>query len=149
MTWAPHVTVATVVCRNNRFLMVYEDTESGPAYNQPAGHLEPNETLDAAAERETLEETGWVVRPTGVLAVSLLKAANGITYVRTTFIAEAIEEVKHALLDTGIIRAAWLSYDEIVAHKRILRSPLVLADVELYRSGIRYPLELVRSLTVE
>lgn len=149
MTWAPHVTVATVVCRHNRFLMVYENTESGPAYNQPAGHLEPNETLDAAAARETLEETGWVVRPAAVLAVSLFKAANGITYMRTTFVAQAIEQVRHAVLDAGIIRAEWLSYDEIVAHKRILRSPLVLADVERYKSGIRYPLELVRSLAVE
>ncbi|RZA05142.1 MAG: NUDIX domain-containing protein, partial [Moraxellaceae bacterium] len=71
MTWAPHVTVATIVERDNRFLMVYEEADGALVYNQPAGHLDPNETLQDAAIRETFEETGWTVKLTGVVGVNL------------------------------------------------------------------------------
>src|SRR5688572_31807102 len=67
MTWAPHVTVATIIERDDRFLMVYEEADGKKVYNQPAGHLDPNETLQEAAIRETLEETGWTVELTGVV----------------------------------------------------------------------------------
>lgn len=102
MTWAPHVTVATIVERDNRFLMVYEEADGKKVYNQPAGHLDPNETLKDAAVRETLEETGWTVSLTGVVGVNLYTApSNGITYLRTTFIAEALSHDQTRQLDTG------------------------------------------------
>lgn len=150
MTWFAHVTVATVTIIDDRYLMVYEHTDTGPAYNQPAGHLEENETLQEAAIRETLEETGWRVSLTGVVGVHVYKApANGVTYVRITFAAEPVSLINNAQLDKGIIEALWLTYEEIVALKTQLRSPLVLADIERLRSGQISPLDLVRDIQVQ
>jgi 8-oxo-dGTP pyrophosphatase MutT (NUDIX family) len=144
MTWAPHVTVATIIERDNRFLMVYEEADGKLVYNQPAGHLDPDETLHQAAIRETLEETGWTVKLTGVVGVNLYTApSNGITYFRTTFIGEAISHDANRLLDTGIIEAVWLTYEELLERKDQLRSPMTLQIVEEYRAGRRFSLEVV------
>jgi ADP-ribose pyrophosphatase YjhB (NUDIX family) len=144
MTWAPHVTVATIVERNNRFLMVYEEADGKKVYNQPAGHLEPHETLSEAAMRETLEETGWRVAITGLLGVNLYVApSNGVTYMRTTFIAAALSQDANRKLDTGIIEALWLSYEEILARKEQLRSPMTLQILEDYRAGKHFPLQVI------
>lgn len=144
MTWAPHVTVATVIERDGRFLFVYEESDGKKVYNQPAGHLDPDETLAEAALRETLEETGWTVKLTGVVGVNLYTApSNGITYMRTTFIADAISQDQTRPLDTGIIEAVWLTYEELLARKDQLRSPMTLQIIEDYRSGRRFPLEVV------
>lgn len=144
MTWAPHVTVATIIERDNRYLMVYEEADGTKVYNQPAGHLDPNETLQTAAVRETLEETGWTVKLTGVVGLNLYTApSNGITYFRTTFIAEAISHDPQRPLDTGILAAVWLTYEELVARKDQLRSPMTLQIIEEYRAGRRFPLEVV------
>jgi 8-oxo-dGTP pyrophosphatase MutT (NUDIX family) len=144
MTWAPHVTVATIIERDNRFLMVYEEADGRKVYNQPAGHLDPDETLKEAAIRETLEETGWTVKLTGVVGVNLYTApSNGITYCRTTFIAEALSHDANYALDTGIIEAVWLTYEELVARKDQLRSPMTLQILEEYRAGRRFSLEVV------
>lgn len=144
MTWAPHVTVATIVERDDRYLMVYEEAENRRVYNQPAGHLEPNETLIEAALRETREETGWTVKVTGVVGVNLYTApSNGITYFRTTFIAEPISLDAGQPLDTGILEAVWLTYEEILARKDQLRSPMTLQIIEEYRAGRRFPLNVI------
>jgi len=144
MTWAPHVTVATIIERDNRFLMVYEEADGKKVYNQPAGHLDPNETLKAAAIRETLEETGWTVTLTGVVGVNLYTApSNGITYLRTTFIGEPVSHDQTRQLDTGIIEAVWLSYEELLARKDQLRSPMTLQIIEEYLAGRRFPLNVV------
>lgn len=144
MTWAPHVTVATIIERDNRFLMVYEESDGKKVYNQPAGHLDPNETLHEAAIRETLEETGWNVQLTGVVGVNLYTApSNGITYFRTTFIAEALNHDANRPLDTGIIEAVWLTYEQLLERKDQLRSPMTLQIIEDYRAGRRFPLNVV------
>ncbi len=144
MTWAPHVTVATIIERDNRYLMVYEEADGHKVYNQPAGHLDPNETLQEAAIRETLEETGWHVSLTGVVGVNLYTApSNGVTYLRTTFIANAVNHDAQRTLDTGIIEAVWLTYEELVARKDQLRSPMTLQIIEEYRAGRRFPLEVI------
>jgi 8-oxo-dGTP pyrophosphatase MutT (NUDIX family) len=144
MTWAPHVTVATIIERDNRFLMVYEDADGQLVYNQPAGHLDPDETLQQAAVRETLEETGWAIKLTGVVGVNLYIApSNGITYCRTTFIGEAVSHDVNCRLDTGIIEAVWLTYEELVERKDQLRSPMTLQIIDEYRAGRRFPLEVV------
>ncbi|WP_341938402.1 NUDIX hydrolase [Marinimicrobium sp. C2-29] len=146
MSWAPHVTVATVVERNGRFLFVYEEAEGRRVYNQPAGHLEPNESLTDAAVRETLEETRWQVRPTALLGIGLYRApANGVTYLRHTFAAEAVEEHPQRPLDEGIIEPRWLTRDELLARESEWRSPMVLQAVDDFLDGKRYPLELLRS----
>ncbi len=146
MTWAPHVTVATIIERDGKFLMVYEEADGKKVYNQPAGHLDPNETLQQAAIRETLEETGWTVELTGVVGINLYVApSNGVTYLRTTFIAEVISQDTERKLDTGIIAAVWLSYEEILALKKELRSPMTLEILEDYRGGKRFPLNIADS----
>ncbi len=146
--WQPHVTVATVIVRGGRYLLVEErDKHSGElVFNQPAGHLEQGETLAAAALRETLEETGWEVRLQGILGVALYTApANDVTYCRTTFLAEPIGPVAGAILDTDIHAVHWLDYEAIRANSARMRSPLVLASIELHRRDICYPLDLIYS----
>lgn len=144
MTWAPHVTVATIIERDNRYLMVYEESDGKKVYNQPAGHLDPNETLYEAAIRETLEETGWTIQLTGVVGVNLYTApSNNITYFRTTFIGDAVSHDTNRTLDTGIIEAVWLTYEELLERKDQLRSPMTLQIIEDYRTGRRFPLNVV------
>jgi len=137
MTWCPHVTVATVVERDGQFLLVEEYSGEHLVYNQPAGHLDPNETLPQAALRETLEETGYRVELIGYCGVTLYTApSNGVTYVRHTFAARVIEAVKDAKLDDGIVGPVWLSRAEIAASNK-LRSPIVLTTIDQY---INHPL---------
>ncbi|HUH38291.1 MAG TPA: NUDIX hydrolase [Spongiibacteraceae bacterium] len=145
MEWYPHVTVATVIERDSRFLLVEEVAEGGRVViNQPAGHLDPDETLPAAALRETLEETGWDVQLEGVVGIALYTApANGVTYLRTTFWGRALAERADAQLDTGILRALWLTRDELQALRGQWRSPLVGQVVDQYLNGQRYPLSIL------
>ncbi len=144
MNWAPHVTVATIVERDGRFLLVYEEADGKQVYNQPAGHLDPNETLQEAAIRETLEETAWHVTLTGVVGVNLYEApSNGVTYLRTTFIAEALTRDTERALDTGIIEAVWLTYEEILERRAQLRSPMTLQIIDEYRAGRRFPMDVI------
>ncbi len=144
--WYAHVTVATVVEKDGRFLLVEERSNGDLVINQPAGHLDPDEDLAQAAVRETLEETGWHIQVEGILGIALHKApGNGITYHRTTFYASALEHEPGRELDAGIERALWLSYKEMQARSDNMRSPLVMAAVEQYLDGHRYPLNLIYS----
>jgi len=146
MTWAPHVTVATVVEQDGRFLLVHEHSNGKTVYNQPAGHLEPGESLIQAAVRETLEETRWQVEPTSLLGIGLYRApANGVTYLRHTFAARPLQERPDSPLDPDIIEPRWLTRDELLAVKDQWRSPMVMQAVDDYLNGTRYPLELLRS----
>ena len=142
--WYAHVTVATVVEQDGRFLLVEEHSPDGLVINQPAGHLEPGESLQEAAGRETLEETGWHVEIQGLLGLALYTApGNDVTYHRTTFYARALHREEERKLDTGIIRCLWLSYEEMQAESARMRSPLVLAAVDQYRGGLCTPLEFI------
>ncbi len=149
MRWFPHATVATVIHRDGQFLMVKEHTAQGIAYNQPAGHLEKDESLIDAAIRETLEETGWHVEITHLLAIHRFVAPEGgETYLRTTFIAQALHPKENATLDDGIIGAEWLSKEALIQKTCEpdvcrLRSDLVLHDIELFEAGVRFPLALL------
>ena len=147
--WHAHTTVATIVERDNQFLMVHELSDGLTVYNQPAGHLEEGETLIDACIRETHEETGWRVKPTFFLGINQYRSPiNNVTYMRHTFIAEAIELDQNATLDEDIIEASWLSYDEIIANKGKLRSQVVLSDIEQYRKGVRLDLQYVKFFNV-
>jgi 8-oxo-dGTP pyrophosphatase MutT (NUDIX family) len=144
--WTPHVTVATVIEDRGRYLLVEErDKVTGElVFNQPAGHLEPDETVQQAALRETLEETGWEVALTGILGMALYTApGNGTTYYRTTFLASPIAPVKGAVLDTDIHAIHWLDYEAIIENSARMRSPLVLASIVQHRRGICFPLDLI------
>ena len=146
----PAVTVATVVEREGLFLLVEEETRAGNKLNQPAGHLEPAETLPEAAARETLEETGWRVVPTALIGVYRWEAPDhGATYVRFSFAGDAREHDATRPLDTGIVRALWLSYEEIAARRADHRSPLVMRCIDDYRAGKRWPLGFVTEIGPE
>ncbi len=150
MDWTPHVTVATVIEQNGRFLMVEETVDGIVVINQPAGHLENNESLIDAAIRETLEETAWEIRINAVLGLSLYRSPNsGITYHRTTFTGSALRQIPEQALDKGILRALWMSHQDIVDNSHQLRSPLVLQSVEQYLSGRSYPLDLIDDAGVQ
>lgn len=145
MDWQPHITVATIVEDNGRFLMVEESKGGRNVLNQPAGHLDPNETLIEAAVRETLEETGWDVEPTGVLGIYLYTApSNGVTYQRVCFIAKALRHHADYQLDDGIVCAKWLTREELIAQREHWRSELIMRCIDDYLDGKRFGLELIR-----
>ena len=147
MPWHPHTTVATLVEKDGTFLMVEEDDDGRTVFNQPAGHLDEDESLFDAAVRETLEETAWYVTLTNFLGTYVYKGANnGVTYVRHCFIAKADQHDPRCSLDDGIIAAHWLSADEIFADSFPARSPLVTKTLEDYLSGRRLPLDTLYHL---
>jgi len=145
--WRPHVTVATVVPRDGRFLLVEESVRGRIVLNQPAGHLDPDESLHAAAIRETLEETGWEVELTCLLGVQQWSSPSGRQFVRFTFAAEAIRHDATRPLDDGILRALWMTREEIAAAAPRLRSPMVLAGVDDWLGGRRLPLDAISYLS--
>ena len=147
MVWKPRVTVAVVAERQNRFLMVEEKIQGAVRFNQPAGHLEDDESLVNAAVRECLEETAWQFQPEALIGVYRWRsAAQNDTYLRVTFCGSCIDEDSQRPLDTGIIAAHWLTLEEIRSRADLLRSPLVIKSIEDYLDGRRYPLELLTDL---
>jgi ADP-ribose pyrophosphatase YjhB (NUDIX family) len=146
--WRPHVTVATVVPRDGRFLLVEEDVRGRVVLNQPAGHLDPDEPLQAAAVRETLEETGWDIELDCLLCVQQWQnSESGRHFVRFTFAGRPLRHHPERALDDGILRAIWLSREEIAAESERLRSPMVLASVDDWLAGHRLPLDAIRYLS--
>jgi 8-oxo-dGTP pyrophosphatase MutT (NUDIX family) len=145
MGWYPHITVATLVCRQNDFLLVEEWEESALVLNQPAGHLDENESLEDAAVRETLEETGWRVQLRHITGIYLYTAPRtGITYLRTCYLADPIEQTRRPL-DEGIERIIWMTRDQIAQESSRWRGPLVLKCIDDHLAGHSYPLSLVHS----
>ena len=146
----PALTVASIVERDGRFLLVCEQTSAGLRLNQPAGHLEGGESLAAGAVRETLEESAWRVEPVALVGIYRWEAPdNGATFVRFAYAARPIARVPDHPLDPDIVEAVWLGYDEIVARRAEHRSPLVLRCIDDYRSGRRYPLSMVSDVIGE
>lgn len=142
--WCPRATVATVVVEQERYLLVEErPTGAESVYNQPAGHLEPGESLLDGARRETFEETGWHVELTHYLGVALWTSPSGLTFLRHSFVAKTRHFDPTAALDQAIIATHWLSYQDILALRAHLRSPLVLTTIEHYRKGLTGPLSMV------
>lgn len=145
--WKPSVTVAAVAERNGHFLLVEEDTSEGVRFNQPAGHLDPHESLEEAVVRETLEETAHDFTPTALVGMYMsryvsARTGHDVTYLSFTFCGEVGAKHDQAL-DVGILRAVWMSYDELVATREKHRSPSVLQRVDDYLAGKRAPLSLL------
>ena len=142
--WKPNVTVAAMIERNGQFLLVEEQTRDGLRFNQPAGHLDPGESLLHAASREALEETAYEFTPESLLGIYQFKGgADDITYMRFCFTGSASGPVPGRTLDTGIVRAVWMNVDEIRATASRHRTPLVMRCIEDYLAGRRYPLNLI------
>ncbi|MCL2658515.1 MAG: NUDIX hydrolase [Betaproteobacteria bacterium] len=145
MSWSAHVTVAAIVEHAGRFLLVEEETADGARFNQPAGHLDEGESLVEACARETLEETAHRFQPEQLVGIYQWPRSGGdITYVRFTFAGRLDGEEPGRALDTGILRALWMTRDEIAACQARHRNPLVLRCVDDYLAGRRYPLDLIR-----
>lgn len=144
--WQPDVTVATVVVRDGRLLMVEERANGALVLNQPAGHLEPDESLVDAALRETREETGWDVRLTAFVGAYQWRAPTGRHYLRFAFAAEPVAHDASLPLDTGIVRTLWLTPSELEAASARHRSPLVWQAASDYLSGRRHPLSMLQQL---
>lgn len=147
MRWLAHVTVATIVEDQGRFLLVEEmSADKKHVFNQPAGHLEANESLIEAAVRETLEETGWDVELTAVTGIYLYTApSNGVTYQRVCFAARPLRHHPERALDDGILGARWMTREELAVQPERWRSHLVLRCIDDYLKGERFPLSLIRS----
>lgn len=144
----PRVTVASVVERDGRFLVVEEHPDSGGGLviNQPAGHVEHGETLLEAVARETFEETAWRFTPEFLVGIYLWAHPNKqISYLRVCFGGTAYGHEPDSPLDEGIERAVWLTRDELQAQSERLRSPLVLGVIDDYLAGERYPLGVLKS----
>ena len=144
MIWKPNVTVAAVVMRDGKFLLVEEETDAGLAFNQPAGHLEAGESLIDAVVRETLEETAYHFKPTHLVGIYNWKhPTKDVTYLRFAFGGELRAYEAGRQLDDGIVAARWLTLDEVKETQDRHRSPLILRCIEDLSAGKSYPLDLL------
>ena len=141
--WKPNVTVAAVIERAGRYLMVEELTREGLRVNQPAGHLEDGESLIDACRRETLEETAHHFIPEYLVGIYRWRHPEGATYLRFTFGGTLLGEEPGRALDEGIVRALWLTAEEVAESRDRHRNPLVAQCLADYRAGRRYPLALI------
>lgn len=148
--WKPSVTVAAIIEREGRFLMVEEHSGDGLRINQPAGHLEAGESLLEAVVREALEESAHVFTPTALVGtylsrnVASSRGGLSVTYLRFAF-AGSVGAALERPLDQGIVRTVWMTRAELAACAERHRSPLVLRCVDDYLNGQRAPLELVQA----
>ena len=145
--WKPSVTVAAVIERNGRFLLVEEETSDGVRFNQPAGHLDPNETLMEAVARETLEEAAHDFTPTALLGMYMSRYVSSrtgldVTYLRFAFTGQLGQQHDRPL-DHGILRTVWMTRDEMLSCEDKHRSPLVLRCVDDYLAGQQAPLSII------
>ena len=146
MVWKPHVTVAAIIERHHQFLLVEEHTNNGVAFNQPAGHLEPGESLFDAIQREVSEETAWQFTPEYITTIQLWrKNPDAPSFLRVCFAGTCHSFQAEQSLDEDIIATHWLTRDEIVAKKNTLRSPLVLTTIDQYLQGEHHPLSLLKT----
>jgi len=149
----PSTTVAAIIERDGRFLLVEEETPEGLRLNNPAGHLDAGESLLQACARETLEETAFDFTPKALVGVYLARvqmpasaARQGgadISYLRFAFCGDLGALDAERPLDTPIVRTLWMTPDEVRSSACLHRSPLLVQCMEDYLAGRRYPLELL------
>ena len=142
------MTVAAIVERDGRYLLVEEHTPEGLRLNNPAGHLDPGESPEQAVVRETLEETAHAFAPEALVGIYLSRfqrADEDITYLRMAFCGTVIGFDPDRALDDGIVRALWLTPDEVRRSAERHRSPLVLRCIEDHLAGLRHPLSLIQT----
>lgn len=145
--WKPNTVVAAIIETNGKFLIVEETSGGHTVFNQPAGHLDEGESLLNAVVRETLEETAWHFEPEAITGIYRWpNPDNHCTYLRFCFCGKAVKHEPERELDTGIIRAVWLTRDELMAEPSKLRSPMVITVIDDYLAGIRHPLNLITDL---
>lgn len=148
--WKPSVTVAAIIERDGRYLLVEEHTPEGLKLNNPAGHLDPGETPQQGVVREALEETARVFVPEALVGVYLSRfqrpaAGEDVTYLRFAFGGTVGEADPARTLDEGIVRTLWLTLDEVRASRERHRSGLVLRCIEDHAAGRRFPLDAIHA----
>lgn len=142
--WKPHATVAAIIEEDGKFLMVEEMSAGKLVYNQPAGHLDPGESLLTAAIRETQEETARQFTPEYISGIYRWdQNSSNRCFLRVTFVGSCTNHDEKQQLDDGIIRALWMSREELAAQPEKLRSPMVLRCIDDYLEGKKYPLDLL------
>lgn len=147
MIWKPDVTVAAIAEQNGRFLMVEEHVGNRLVINQPAGHLEVNESFTHAVIRETLEETAWTFVPDAVTGIYLWQhPERNVSFLRITFSGIVKDHDAERPLDHGIKRTLWLTRDELSQKESQLRSPMVIKCIDDYIAGIRHPISVLTHL---
>lgn len=134
------LTVAAIVRHAERFLMVEEIARGERVINQPAGHVEPGETILEAVVRETREETAWQFTPTGLIGMYYWPHNDGRTTLRFAFCGTVDNHADNQLLDDGILAARWLGVDEL-SRRPDLRSPLVMRSIDDFNQHAPLPLE--------
>ena len=148
--WKPNVTVAAIIEQGGHFLLVEEHTRDGLKLNNPAGHLDPGESPQDACVREVLEETAYDFTPTALVGVYLNRftktgSEEDLTYLRFAFAGQVDAHHAERALDTGIVRALWMTADELRACPERHRSPLLLRGLDDYLAGQRFALSLVQT----
>ncbi|WP_434926390.1 NUDIX hydrolase [Shewanella sp. HL-SH2] len=145
--YKPNTTVASVIHCSGKFLLVEEWIDGQKRYNQPAGHLEANETIIAACKREVLEETGLNITPSGLVGIYQFTAANDVEFVRFSFCVELPVQVTAIPQDSVITATHWFTRDEISSKSTQMRSPLVLKSIDdfLDQQGQHYPLDVLNA----
>ena len=147
--WKPHVAAATVIEREGRYLCVEEVADGNVVINQPAGHLDPGETLVDAARRETFEETAWHIEVNYLIGIYLMETEiPGKSFLRFCFAGHALAFDESAKLDKEIVRTVWLSRDELEQSATRLRSPLVMEAIRDYERGQQYTLDLLHDFSL-
>ncbi len=144
MVWKPHTTVAAIIERGNKFLMVEELVLGKRVINQPAGHLDSDESLVEAVIRETREETAWQFIPEAITGIYLWKHPdNGKSFLRIAFCGSCNNHNVSQVLDDGIQAAVWKTRDELIQQQQNLRSPMVINCIDDYLTGKRFPIDLL------
>ncbi|MEE9447123.1 MAG: NUDIX hydrolase [Arenicellales bacterium] len=145
-SWFPHLTVAAIIEQNEKFLCVEEHPRHHNVINQPAGHVEADESITAAVQREVLEETGYAFTPTELVGLYYFKGSNEVTYLRMCFTG-SVQTTEHSgPIDPDITQTHWFSWDEL--KQQNLRSPVVLKSLEDYLAGQRFPMNLINDFNL-
>ena len=140
--WKPSVTVAAVIERNGKFLLIQERISGALVLNQPAGHLDPGESLPAACRREVMEETAHHFEPTALVGIYRWRdPRKDFTFLRFAFRGN-VGAAENRPLDKEIVGVQWLTPHEIKARKAEHRSPLVQKCVDDFLAGRSFPLDV-------
>jgi 8-oxo-dGTP pyrophosphatase MutT (NUDIX family) len=146
----PELTVAAVIERQGRFLVVEERVSRRLVINQPAGHVEEGEALLDAVIREVREETAWSFNPRAVVGIYLWNhPERRRAYLRVAFCGEVRDHDAVQPLDVGIVRTHWYTRAQLLGFSARLRTPMVLRCIDDYRAGVRFPLDVVQELAVD
>ena len=147
MSWVPHITVASIIKKNNEYLFVEEYINDKKVLNQPAGHLEEHETLEEGCIRETLEETAYDVEVDYLVGIYQERKKNSLDmWLRFCFKCNILEEHVDRSLDKNILRKLWLPKKELTSSNFLYRSNMVLKCIEDYENGVKYPKEILKNL---